>query len=540
MLNQDKTVKNQHAFSLVLIISIILLSFLSLPLIDLPLARDQGIWSTIGLALYKGKVFYSDIIHFHLPGLGFFYAFLYHFFDDPRVITAIMHLIGSLIILLSTFFLIKEELGEKEAEIFAVLYAVLYPTAINFWDISQKDFFSIAFVFLATYCLSRTHRKEQNASFYLLSAGISVGIATLFKPIFGIAGIALAFFEIIKLNPFKPSRDLYRLFKNLMLLLIGFVAVASVFFIYLYQNEALITAFTTSILFSLFYAGNDSLTFANLTATLFIWSSIPDPRELLLSIFNAIIWLPLLIFGVILFLKKQRRGKVFWLWVPIFVSLFSFYLQRKGYAYHLTPWITCSFIFVSLSIRSILSKLRLQLAVILIMLYLLPTILLSTYTTKLLPEFFGITPRSAYLKDNFKPIYSALPSVSEEIAIWINQNTAVDDKIYVWGMENQLYSLSKRLFVSRHHFNVILAADLSADPILHAWQSQERAIFLKTLKETLPAVFIVAHDLKKPHSRKSSDTGIHLVKGLPEFIENNYRIETQKDRFDVFTLINKS
>ncbi|EKD82729.1 MAG: hypothetical protein ACD_39C01131G0004, partial [uncultured bacterium] len=79
-----------------LLVALIIITIMHLPLSEMPLGRDQGVWATVGKAISNGEVFFKDLLHFNLPGLGFSYAIIFHLVNDPRTATMLLSLAGSI------------------------------------------------------------------------------------------------------------------------------------------------------------------------------------------------------------------------------------------------------------------------------------------------------------------------------------------------------------------------------------------------------------------------------------------------------------
>jgi len=73
--SQTKIAKVNVIPWLMLLLACVAVVLLNFPLTVCPLGIDQGVWSTVGLSINNGSVFFRDLLHFNLPGLGFSYAF---------------------------------------------------------------------------------------------------------------------------------------------------------------------------------------------------------------------------------------------------------------------------------------------------------------------------------------------------------------------------------------------------------------------------------------------------------------------------------
>ena len=145
MLESHKLLSKLKIFSQIphhyyLALAILIVIVLHLPLSIMPLGRDQGIWSMVGLAMGEGKIFFKDILHFNLPGLGFAYAIADNFSSDPRVTTMLLNMTASVLIVLSLYLLLGATVSKAAASWASLSFAIIWPTYVDYWSMAQKDF----------------------------------------------------------------------------------------------------------------------------------------------------------------------------------------------------------------------------------------------------------------------------------------------------------------------------------------------------------------------------------------------------------------
>lgn len=516
---------------------LLLLAVLHWPLAYLPLGRDQGVWNSVGFALFHGDVFYRDLLHFNLPGLGFSFAAFFYLSDDAITNVALLNYLASALIVGSGFYLFAKFFSRHVAVASSVLFVLFSSTGMDYWNIAQKDFLSMAFIMLATALLYAADIKSKSRWVLVFLSGFAVAVAVLYKPLFGIAGIFLAICEVLRFS-LLPRFLWPRCIISLSLLLVGFLSLIAMFVGYIDHYQMLDEARFALFEFAVWYSNTKSLNLAKLIGFLMLWSTMPDISQLWLSLIQTVCLLPLMCYGIYCSFKHYSWKQYYFLSVPFLTSLFCYFVQKKGFPYHAMPWIVLSVLFVSIALVHLLKQGKVLhfMATAMISFILAKQLLLSIYAQQLLPVALGLKDRNEYLAKYYKPDDSPHPIDSEKTAIWIQQHVPKDKTIVVWGMENQIYALSKRRFFERHHFSFFLDANIQNKSNLKTWQQGLQTQYLQKLQQSPPEAFIFTF---LGSDRKLSSQSINHVPELKAFIKAHYQKAESYGRVDIYQLNKK-
>lgn len=529
----------RKSYTGILLFALLVMLVLHIPLGLMPLGRDQGVWSSVGFALTQGDVFFKDILHFNLPGLGFVFAFFMLFTDDPRVAVALVSFFGSAVTAVSMAQLLRFSVSESAAKIFLLFFALIAPPVFDYWNISQKDFMSMAFVLSASLLMHLADTENKKRLYYIFAAGFFVAVAAMFKPIFGVIGIPMAIAEAFRLRFHQSVECFIRSVLSLTVLLCGFLLLAAIFFFYLYMNGALENAYHGLFQFAVWYSQSKSPGFVKMLVFLLAWTNMTSIETPMLSLAQSVVWLPLVFFGLYLLLKKENWQKAYWLYIPLFFSMLTYFVQQKGFPYHAMPWIVCSAACAAIAVvklyKMAAGKKFLLLAITFFLLSIVVrNIVFSSYGQGLVPVLFGVSDRQEYLLEYYRPHDSLHPNDSEMVSEWVEKNSNESDRIVSWGIESQMHSLSHRRSASIHYFSFFLDADIDPDTELGLWQKHLRKEYIESVKHAPPKFFLFTFGSKEDGSRALAKTSIHRVPGLQEFVQQSYRLVKRQGRLDVY------
>ena len=530
----------------VLAVSGILVLLLHIPLTVFPLGADQGIWSTVGMALANGKVFYRDLLHFHLPGLGFAYRAAFLFTDDPKVATVLLSALGSLVIVAGLYLLLSETISRSAGAWAALLFAVQFPTSVEYLDISEKDFMTVPAILLATWLIARSGQGRHMRRWSLFGSGFMIGIASLFKPVMALAGPVIAAGYLLafisKHRHSRLPRQWQQLFIDLTVLLSGALSIISSFILYLAVNGTLHDACIS--VFSVAY--NYGMT-NNLSAYKLLWRLYSKFTFLMGKGYS--LGLLLLIIGMIACVVSTGTKRRFWILIPLLISGATFLLQRKGFPYHAIPWKISLFLIAGCGISwiwrdrtrddgkpwgavSFAFALYLTTA---IMVMLLQSLWMGNWANRTVPAWKNDIPRSEYLTRYFThDKYPPNPLYIENLAEFLHSNTKPDDTILMWGAVCQLYSLSHRMYATQTPFDYLLTNE-SVSLGAPRWQTEKRETFISLLNSQKPEFIVVVTNDVTCVEPVASDEAIALIPGFQEIIDQNYTFVETVGIFKVFS-----
>ncbi|EKD83115.1 MAG: hypothetical protein ACD_39C00875G0003 [uncultured bacterium] len=533
---------------LALLLAFINVVLLHLPLTECPLGVDQGVWSTVGLSINNGSVFFRDLLHFNLPGLGFSYALALRLVSDPRIATAILNLSGCMLIMVGMFFLLRQTVSAASGAWAVLFFSVWYPTMTHYWNLTQKDFMAMWGVLIATWLVARAASGARWRKLSIYSAGISVGLATMYKPLFVISGPMLALIYTLRfMLPVgnlkqKKRQDWLNFLYDIALLVAGALTIAIPFLMYLARAGALEGLYYGVFVFAPEYASN-SLPFSRM---LNLMSRATYNVGLRYSMKHDIyfwVWTIVLGLGVISLVKKNYGNEKYWLVVPCLTSAFTGFIQGKSYLYHALPWqifliavAGCSFAYAwHLVYRS---RFLIQLACIsilsLVLIIWTKTVFSnSRFANAELLLWQNKISREEYMAKFYKRVYGTFPHEIEILAQWIKKNSLPTDKILAWGLECQLYSLSERMHATHSPFNLMLIYDLTGNTMANAWQAKIRHQFVQQLAAEKPKFIIIVNNDSGP---MPSNLAVAVIPGFQAIIDDRYGKVESIGPFDVYQL----
>ena len=535
---------------IILCLSLIIVTVLHIPLSVFPMGRDQGVWATAGMAINEGAVFFKDYLHFNLPGLGFSYALAFQFVDDPGTAGMLVNLAGSLLMILGMYLLLKETVSKSAAAWSVIIFSILWPVTIGFWDIAQKDFMAMYGVLIGTGLMARAENTSHLRRLCIYGGGFFIGLSMMYKPIFAIAGIMLAALHTGKFLLAKKHADeksLAYLITDLLVLLAGPVTIALVFISYLFVGDGITNAYKGIFHFARAYSMLTEASWQELTGILIFRSWLLGNPINWYALLPALLWPVLLGAGVYsFFIKGSIKSSLFF--VPFLTSLFTYFIQGKGFVYHAAPWQICIIMIAGSGLawawgknkntgkQKLSSDLLLPciLTVILGVVF-FRAMFMTRYINVDVPAWSGSLDRDIYLENHFRISDSIpLPSENERLAAWIKTNSQDDDLILVWGLECQIYVLSDRLYATNAPFDVILSSLSLEGSKAEKWQMEMREQFIVSLREQQPKFIVIVSNNANFMTPLPSNESVALVPGFQSLLDRHYTKVKTLGLFDVY------
>jgi 4-amino-4-deoxy-L-arabinose transferase-like glycosyltransferase len=406
---------------------------------------DEGIYQVIGMALRQGRFLYSGIWDNKPPLLYLFYAI---FNGDQQSIRLLSIIFGICSLLI--FFALAKKLfkSEKISRIITIIFIFLFATPILEGNIANAENFMVLPIVLAGYIIvslvgKKDFGKDRHSflnsyTMLLFFVGILVGIAFLIKvvAVFDFAAFFLFFF----FATYKTIKKIFTDIWSFLFLLLGFILPFSV------TTSIFLFFGTFKIFFQSIFTSN--VGYVGYSNTFII------PQGLL--IFKLLILVSIVIF---LFIKRQiisEKNIFIFLW--LIFSLFNALFSQRPYTHYLLVLI-CSFcLFIGLLLRErMFSKL---LSIIFLVLFIFITILFSLFIRIVKWEIPYYANFVAFLSgvENVSSYYAFFDqSVKRdyELADFIKTHKHVDDVIFLWGDNGQIYKLMNVLppgrFIVAYH-----------------------------------------------------------------------------------------
>ncbi len=517
---------------------------------ELPLGRDQGIWASIGLALLDGDIFYKDITHFNLPGLGFAYALAFVFTDNPFIATMLLSLSSSLLTILGLYYLLKECVNTQAACIAAFLWAVLWPTYLNFWLISQKDVLAIPGLLWSAYFLAASYSPKSTVSkqpiLWCYLSGLCAAICILFKPVFILYAFLLA--TVCIALYIKQHSTLIQLMFRGLALVAGGLSIGIPLGTYIVANGALDKAVFGLLEFAPWYSLENYQALWFILLKLMARSFFIEFHYPVYAWWSFIAWSPILLLAVIGY-KRMQAPRKHWLLLPTIGALLVYIIQNKGFGYHAAPWQACLLLFVGTGISWVFSasknwqkkplkRFATAIVIALLCLQISRAFTVTHYTKDYTASFLNFISHE-HMLSNFKvDKMTAHPLISERAADWIKSHSKKTDRIVIWGQENQIYAMSGRRHATEHTFDFPLSAlvDKATHPKLFERQQTLRAQYILDLKQQKPKFFIVVSNDQNPVEPEPSNKVLHRVPGLELLLATDYRLIETIERFEIYQL----
>lgn len=533
-----------------LIASILIATVLHFPLSVFPIGRDQGVWATAGLAINSGKVFYKDFLHFNLPGLGYSYALIFRFVDDPQVATMLLSLFGCVLILIGMFLLMRQTVNQSAASYSVLLFSIMWPTYVDFWDIAQKDFMATYGILLGTWLMARSSPEAKFRSLSIFLAGSAIAVSTMYKPLFAIAGLFTSSLHIT--NYIWPSENqvtrLNRstLLKDLMLHLMGALVIVTALMLYLLKHNALQGLQNGLLIFAPAYSSMYVISFEKQLIQLFKKTNFLNATIDLPALLHFYIWMSVVVYGLIkLIAFSCKKRAALWLFIPFATALFTYFIQAKAFSYHAAPWQICLFMAAGFYLNTVKCNvankfLHNKVAIIItlaVCFVLFRALFMTDYARAEVPAWLNVMSRHEYLNNRYPRINpeSGIPSpaASEQLGAWLRQSSQPEDKILVWGLECQIYALAKRMYATHSPFDFILTVDLNNNRAI-LWQKQMQQQFISQLVNEKPKYIVIVNHDTNPLEPVPSNESVDKIPGFREIISNHYQHALKIEPFDIY------
>lgn len=456
--------------------------FLRLPSLFEPFTYgDEGIYLTLGQAIRKGLVIYRDI-HDNKPPLLYLLAAATGSFSYFRLI---LFAWSSATIYL--FFKLCQFLFPKNnpAQIVSTfVFAILISIHTFEGNVANAENFLVGTTIAGFYFCLKARRRWQ----YFL-AGVLFGLSVLFKvpAVFDLA----ALFTFILVT--SKTKDLAG---HLLDTILGFLAPILVSVIYFASKNALCQYLTAAFWQNLPYLAS--------------WT-VDKPKAFSLP-------LPLLSRAIIAFLtilvvfrlrkKLSLPAKLVISWFSF--SLFGALLSSRPYPHYLLQAIPA----LALSLGLLFLKKKKERFV--------PSILIFVFVLVFIGFKFWHYPNLSYYQ-NFYQFLLSQKSRRDYLNYFGNQTEAIyqtaafirirtksDERIFIWGNQPSIYTLSRRLPVGRYTV------------AYHIIDFNGYEETMKALTQNLPRYIIISDEEKRPFS------------SLIAFIQTKYAFEKQIGQFQIF------
>lgn len=478
-----------------------------------PFGVDQGIFSTSAHQLLKGKELYTEIWDFKPPGIHLTYAFAFLVGGEKILAIRAIDFVSYLISLL-LLWKIAHQFSSAVGAAFACLSFMLLYSLGGFWHTAQPESFSIPFLLGAGYIVFLSKHR----SYHSLLLGFFLGVILIFK----VSSILLLPFFVLGMIFYaeKNVRRFPQLLFRFFFFLAGLSIVAGLVILLCGTMDEwwrINTGFMQQYIHVSFIDGFRAI-----------------PAELLRSREFWISGGALLLFTV---LSVYRRFHVpagtELLLLGGWLSLLIVAIQGKAFPYHFYLFLP----FVVLLSAILFSDTITEFSMKRIAWIIFPLILL-VHARVITSRGQLIFPDVAQASDGdyWKRMSPSTKLLHLEdvltVSKLIDQNTSVRQSIFLWGMQSEIYFLSRRYPTTRFIYNLPLVS------VFH--RSDYQSELLASLQRYLPELIVVESGDVNPEitgERRDSKSFLQDFTKLRSLIDAKYELAKTVGVFEIYHLI---
>ncbi|MFA5532396.1 MAG: hypothetical protein WDA13_02265 [Candidatus Shapirobacteria bacterium] len=385
---------------------------------------DEGIYLTLGQAIRKGLVLYSQIHDNKPPSLYYLAAIAKTVFGFRFLLTIVM------IPTVYYFYqLVTKFFNQKISQIITLIFVVLTSIPLLEGNIANAEIFMLLPT-IAAFLIFLTAKKNIN---YLFS-GLLLGLAFTIKvPVFIEFGFLFVWLFLTNLKDIK--NHFWSLFFKLFTFGIGFIIPTIIFGIYFAAKGAFLLFLNSALLQNFSYLSS----WATGTQTAPASSGGLVVRLIVLLIF----WLLIFFLKLRKIIDSKLSFILFWFGATIFGAL----LSTRPYPHYLIQVIPpfCLLLPTILNFKNFRNQILIFLSFFSLFL------IIKKYDFYTYPVFSYY--KSFYLsasKANFYKFFGQDVDSIYQISSHINKNSDFQDRIFIWGDQAYIYALSDRLPPGRY------------------------------------------------------------------------------------------
>ncbi|SRR5258708_3134533 len=399
---------------------------------------DEGIYEVIGFALRHGRLLYQGIWDNKPPLLYLLYAI----FNGDQPTVRFVSLLAGLTSVILFFFLAKKLFRqEKISMTTTTLFALLLGTPLIEGNIANAENFMIPLILASALLILNTADKQTkkhslsylilNTKYFILfTSGLLLGLAFLFKVVSVFDLGAFTFFLL-----FTRYKDLKHLFSQIITIIplyVGFflpLIVTIIFFVFHHAlGEFIHSAFLSNI--SYVNYGN---TFLHI------------PQGLLI--------IKLIVLGtccLFLFFKRKNLSSaallvLLWLAFSIFSALFS----QRPYTHYLLVLVTSFSLFFGLIWKSKKYRIPVMVCFLIVGIFILKNFNLNNKTIAYYQNFTSFIAGQK-TETQYQAFFDWNTPRDYALGQFLQTHMRLDDQIFLWGNNGQLYRLVNKLPPGRY------------------------------------------------------------------------------------------
>ena len=478
-----------------------------------PFGVDQGIFSTSAHQLLKGKELYTEIWDFKPPGIHLTYALAFLVGGEKVLAIRATDFVSYLISLL-LLWKIAHRFSRVVGAAFACLSFMLLYSLGGFWHTAQPESFSIPFLLGSCYILFLSKHRV----YHSLLLGFFIGVILLFK----ISSILLLPFFVLGIILYaeKNVRRVPQLLLRFFFFLVGIsVVVGLVILLCSSMDEwwRINTGFVQQYIHVSFIDGFRSI-----------------PAELLRSREFWISGSALLLLTVLAVYRRFHiAAGTELLLLGGWLSLLIVAMQGKAFPYHFYLFLPFVVLLSAILFSDTITEFSMKrITWIIFPLIMLAHVRVITSRGQLIfPDVVQASDGDYWKRMSPSTKLLQLEDVLT-VSKLINQNTSVRQSIFLWGMQSEIYFLSRRYPTTRFLYNLPLLS------VFH--RSDYQAELLEALQRYLPELIIVESGDVNPEitgERRDSKSFLHDFSELQSLIDTKYELAKTVGVFEIYHLM---
>ncbi|NDQ56920.1 MAG: glycosyltransferase family 39 protein [Acidipila sp.] len=386
--------------------------------------RDSASAAYIGARILEGQAPYRDAWNVKGPGINFAYALSNLFFGKSaaglRVFDLLWQTATALLLALATTRIYK---NASMGRIAALVYLTAYFSQ-NYWNWGEAD--GLLSLPLAMALLFAVRAQENERLLFWMLAGVGVGIATLFKSPWGLFGLAILVAALA-----QEGRRVDRAVRRPAALAAGFGLSAATAGIYLFWKNALTDFWTTQFLLATEYVAR----LRAVASAKCVMAAFVQPVHTPLILIAAIgLWSMVTTAAS----RKRLSPPELLLLAWMFIAAFTLVMHGAYLAYDFLPFFAPLAILCAPPIyaagKAVREKRRSAA-------WLALAALALVVPAKKIGQHYAVAVNT--LRGRVEP------GVWNTLGTFLNQRTAPQDRIFVWGNAPVIYLYADRLSSSR-------------------------------------------------------------------------------------------
>lgn len=524
LLRSDRT---SRVADLALLAALLGLSaFLLLVLLDFGFGRDQATFTVVGDAILHGGSPYRDAFDIKPPAVYFVYALAGWLFGPGMMGIRVLEAMGLASVFVAFGVLSRRHVGDARAGIVGAAVAVLAHVQLEFWNTAQAETFGGIAVAWALVCADPSPRRPR---LVWTGAGALYTLAALLKPPLG-GGFAVS---LVWLASRRARTGAGAPLAPLPGFAAGAGAVLAIAVLFLTLHDA--------------WPALGEALFGFVPAYVqvgFVWSDLPGHllRTLGEALLGYSLYVPL---GLALLFALPRmqageRGAAAHVLAVVLLQLVGVAAQAKFFPYHFDASVLLLSLLAGWGWWKLWRRLhRHALAIVLLLLLLWP--LHDLHRRHPTRGRMGFWERAWLRLDtpegedrHKRERLERATTVSLEgiyrVADRLREQTAADDRVFVWGFEPLIYTESGRRPASRYVHNI---------PQRLAWPGRDaaRRELVEELAASPPAAVVVVHRDRLPRltgDGRDSAAALAELPALVAWLEAGYRRDPSVPDFTLY------